>query len=543
MDDDPRPDCRYGSLCYQKNPEHHSKFKHTFKRKERTPDNTNVQSQSKKIKQSSKPRPSDTLKNTKTDTGKHVNTNTITNTTKKERNNSSPSSTHEDQNIEEEQPNVNKKELNNETKNTDSDLDELVTSPKKRYTEMKKRQSESENSELDKGEDESDEGQDQSKICNTESDSVVELKRNSTSPKKRDSDSTSHNNSKLIDTTENQDETLEENHDFKEKLNLSGKLNVNNVLIEDVAHLKSLVKEKYLVQMPEEFFTFWKFCQKVSPKSPTDAFASLDLKLVGPFDVMNGKVVDGQMVTHWRFFYDPPEFQTIIVSILKSEGSLHYGYFRDCPDEDPVFIASNTNKDCKINPVASNIFMFIHSQIEVKLKSNDSPKLTSLQQKLKDFAHSLKIDLESPKLSSVVRTRKSKTVCKGLSGVGIVVPYVKKTELGYRPLQKTDKELENLFRQFKDPEVEAEGRQKLKSILQEVSTWVTIAIDESDFGTGLEFGLDLFGSGVEELHPMAKCTLGVAYQYLYREEFSTILEAHLSNRDKKYVNMLEQNNQ
>ncbi|KAI5703174.1 hypothetical protein M8J75_008626 [Diaphorina citri] len=138
--------------------------------------------------------------------------------------------------------------------------------------------------------------------------------------------------------------------------------------------------------------------------------------------------------------------------------------------------------------------------------------MSRVQEKLTDFAHGHKIDLDAPKLSSVVRARKAKTVCKGLSGVGIVVPYVKKTELGYRPLQKSDKDLETLFRQYKDPSVDTKGKLKIKSILEEVSTWVTIAIDESDFGTGLEFGLDLFGSGIEDLHSMTKCTLGVAYQ-------------------------------
>uniref|UniRef100_A0A8D8WVB4 UPF0609 protein C4orf27 homolog n=1 Tax=Cacopsylla melanoneura TaxID=428564 RepID=A0A8D8WVB4_9HEMI len=549
MDDDPRPDCRYGSLCYQKNPEHHAKFKHIFKRKERTSDSTDEHSRNKKMKQSPKPRTSDTGSSSRMNTIKHVKADTTINNKKERYSKTSPSKAHEDQHTNEEQSDSNQKESKNESIKVSSCLEESESSPKKKNSETKKRESSSSNtrnSELNKQEIDSNEHEgDENTDSRASVSSVVESKEekceagNSTSPKKRASGSSSHNNSEMNDSKEHLDKTLEINDSIK-KLNTSGDLNINNVLIEDVAHMKSIVKEKYLVQMPEEFFTFWKLCQKISPKNPTDAFVSLDLKLVGPFDVMNGKVVDGPMVTHWRFFYDPPELQTIVVSTLKNQEELHYGYFRDCPDEDPVFIASNTNKDCKINPVASNIFTFIHSQIEEKLKLKDSPKHTSsLQQKLKDFAHSHKIDLETPKLNSVVRARTAKTVCKSLLGVGIVVPYVKKSELGYRPLQKTNKELENLFRQFKDPEVEAEGRQKLKSILQEVSTWVTIAVDESDFGTGLEFGLDLFGSGIEELHGMAKCTLGVAYQYLYREEFGTILEAHLTNRNKNHVNLLE----
>lgn len=42
----------------------------------------------------------------------------------------------------------------------------------------------------------------------------------------------------------------------------------------------------------------------------SDAFKSIDIKLVGPFDILNGQCVeDGLMVTHWRHYYDPPEFQ------------------------------------------------------------------------------------------------------------------------------------------------------------------------------------------------------------------------------------------
>ncbi|XP_017303382.1 histone PARylation factor 1-like [Diaphorina citri] len=61
MEDDDRPDCRYGSLCYQKNPEHHAKFKHSFKRKERNSD-IDLSQNKKAKKQETKPRTSDSAK-------------------------------------------------------------------------------------------------------------------------------------------------------------------------------------------------------------------------------------------------------------------------------------------------------------------------------------------------------------------------------------------------------------------------------------------------------------------------------------------------
>ncbi|XP_026683291.1 histone PARylation factor 1 [Diaphorina citri] len=584
MEDDDRPDCRYGSLCYQKNPEHHAKFKHSFKRKERNSD-IDISQNKKAKKQETKPRTSDSAKsptiprhskspqskvNSKDETPENS-----SETSKPDTKESAPSDTSpkkRDSESVKRNSDITKRESvsgNIESdKKRDSELNSnrnSITSHEKKRDSDQRSLNESKLEESTSNETTEDnlpkENLDRSTgnevnlsinsvlIEDVESDKKRDSELNSnrniitSHEKKRDSDQRSLNESKLEESTSN--ETTEDNLP-KENLDRSTgnevNLSINSVLIEDVSHLKNLVKEKYLVHMPDEFFTFWKLCQKISPKCPINAFKSLDLKLVGPFDIMNGQVVDdGLMVTHWRYFYDPPEFQTIIVSTGKDH--LHFGYFRDCPDEAPVFIASNSNRDCKINPVAPNIFIFINEKLNEKVKSADlasSPsKVSSLQQKLTDFAHGHKIDLDAPKLSSVVRARKAKTVCKGLSGVGIVVPYVKKTELGYRPLQKSDKDLETLFRQYKDPSVDTRGKLKIKSILEEVSTWVTIAIDESDFGTGLEFGLDLFGSGIEDLHSMTKCTLGVAYQYLYRNEFDTILEAHLENRNVDHVNLLE----
>lgn len=58
-------------------------------------------------------------------------------------------------------------------------------------------------------------------------------------------------------------------------------------------------------------------------------------------------------VCHWRYFYDPPEFQTV----LSGEKGFHMGYWRDDPKESPVFVASNNaDKDCVFKIEAENIF-------------------------------------------------------------------------------------------------------------------------------------------------------------------------------------------
>lgn len=75
------------------------------------------------------------------------------------------------------------------------------------------------------------------------------------------------------------------------------------------------IRNKFLVEMPSDFFTFWDFCQSKNKDSPEKLFEKFGLNLVGPFDVLAKKFnIDesfepGEYLRHWRFFYDPPEFQ------------------------------------------------------------------------------------------------------------------------------------------------------------------------------------------------------------------------------------------
>lgn len=58
----------------------------------------------------------------------------------------------------------------------------------------------------------------------------------------------------------------------------------------------------------------------------TDALDSVDLQLVGPFDVLMGLIDESfdssTVLRHWRYFYDPPEFQ-----VRKIKSTFGYSYF------------------------------------------------------------------------------------------------------------------------------------------------------------------------------------------------------------------------
>lgn len=76
------------------------------------------------------------------------------------------------------------------------------------------------------------------------------------------------------------------------------------------------ISEKFLVTMPADFFALWEFCELESKKSELESyFNKFGLHLVGPFDVLAKKFhgiqpfEPGYYLRHWRFYYDPPEFQ------------------------------------------------------------------------------------------------------------------------------------------------------------------------------------------------------------------------------------------
>lgn len=63
--------------------------------------------------------------------------------------------------------------------------------------------------------------------------------------------------------------------------------------------------------------------------------------------------------------------------------------------------------------------------------------------------------------------------------------------------------------------------------LQAIITYANIAIDECDFGTGLELGIDIFCDGNPELHRMCMRLLVTVYSLLRRPQFANIIKVIL----------------
>ncbi|XP_010851079.1 PREDICTED: UPF0609 protein C4orf27 homolog [Bison bison bison] len=308
--------------------------------------------------------------------------------------------------------------------------------------------------------------------------------------------------------------------------------------------LRKEVESHYRLPLPEDFYHFWRFCEGLDPEQPADSLsASLGLRLVGPYDILAGKhkikkkSASLNFNLHWRFYYDPPEFQTIIIGDSKTQ--FHMGYFRDSPDELPVFVGTNeAKKNCIIVQSGDNVFAAVKLFLMKKLKEVTDKKKSSLlktiDEKLTEAARELGFSLEQRTVR--MKQRDKKVVTKTFHGAGLVVP-VDKNDVGYRELPETDASLRRICGTIVEAPSDADRLQAFAPV-QEMMTYVQFANDECDYGMGLELGLDLFCHGSHYFHKVAGQLLPLAYNLLKRNLFAEIIEAHLANRSQEDVDQL-----
>ncbi|XP_040189140.1 histone PARylation factor 1 isoform X2 [Rana temporaria] len=308
--------------------------------------------------------------------------------------------------------------------------------------------------------------------------------------------------------------------------------------------LRQEVECLYKLTMPEDFYTFWTFCAEIDPKTPSDVLKdTLGLQLVGPYDIISGKHAskknsDVNYNLHWRFFYDPPEFQTIIDGDSRTQ--FHMGYYRDSPEEMPVFVGTNEAvKGCLITPSGDNVFSAVKLFATKKLKEvsdkNTVATIKGLIEKLTAAADKLGYSMEQK--SNSMKRRNKKVVTKSFHGAGLVVP-VDKNDVGYRELPETDGNLKKICKAIVEAPTD-DVRMKAFAPIQEIITFVQFANDECDYGMGYELGIDLFCYGSHYFHKVARQLLPLAYKLLKRNLFAEIIESHLANRKKDQVNQLD----
>jgi len=318
----------------------------------------------------------------------------------------------------------------------------------------------------------------------------------------------------------------------------------NDILPASPSNIRDNIKSKFLVSMPDDFFEFYDFCKSLNSTEPVEALSSIGMKLCGPYDVLAGNIPDSAprsaklYLTHGRYYYDPPEMCTVLCEDTYRSG-IHIGYFRDSPDSDPVFLVSGVEGEgAKLTTLGDNIFSALYNHLGSQVDKVDPftrSKMAKMIEKLKLWVNKAmmsgndKLNLE--KRTVGMKNRDRAKMASTFHGAGMVVPYDKKTEVGYREIPETPANLRKIIRNVVEAETDKE-QDLAFDVLQELVTNVQFANDEGDPGMGLELGLDLFCFGGDRLHNTIKHLMGVAYDLLDRDQFGKILTCHLERRKK-----------
>ena len=214
---------------------------------------------------------------------------------------------------------------------------------------------------------------------------------------------------------------------------------------------------------------------------------------------------------NWRYYYDVPEFTTVLAD---PSSEFHLGYFRDDPSEKVAFVASSdSSKGCRLTMMGENLFGALYNHIGSLIQDADPFRQTALQ-KLKEALHVFAtMKVQQHDFSLEVKTRQMKArdklkLCPTFHGAGMVVPYNKETQVGYREIPESAASLRKIFKNVVEAESNEE-KDRAGDVLQELITNVQFANDEGDPGMGLELGLNAFCHGGEELHTPIKHLLCV----------------------------------
>ena len=284
---------------------------------------------------------------------------------------------------------------------------------------------------------------------------------------------------------------------------------------------KERIATVFNLQAPDSLFDLWDTCFSISPGNPDKAVEPLGLRLVGPFDLLCSEKSATDCDT-WRYFYDPPEFITCIVSITNP--TLHWGLFRDSPNDTPCAVFENDSKvDCKFKATHRTVF---------------GPLFDAAKKGSSSLAGALaKLDTSvTGPPGSEYSSRKKKLLGQTMNGFGVNVPYDKEKQIGYRELSVTQTQLKSILEKIRLTPKE----QRNTKALEELINWVNIANDECDFGMGYELGCNLLCADrpCEELifSKASFMILRNAYNLIGegREAFVPVLEKLLATRRVLY---------
>ena len=283
-----------------------------------------------------------------------------------------------------------------------------------------------------------------------------------------------------------------------------------------------LIATRFSLVLPEDFEDILALASELKPESPLQAFEFLNLRLVGPFELLLDSTANTDTQT-WRFWADPPEVTTVAVDLC--DGT-HFAYFRDLPSQAPLGLVSASLGSNKFSLVASSMSALLHQKMQ-KSEISDLPAFRVAQSRLARVPKAL-LQVKS----AALRLREAQVLGRTSNGLDVCVPFDKKRQTGYRELPVSKKELYAIFRAIKTGQEVEKHRKKL----EEIFNWVNIGNDESDFGQGFELGQELFAAdlpGDAQSLAFAKAAgifLNNAYTLLGRDQWIPVLQAALEGR-------------
>ena len=212
------------------------------------------------------------------------------------------------------------------------------------------------------------------------------------------------------------------------------------------------------VEMPPDFYSFWEFAKTVNKENPLLCLSPVSLKLCGAFELLAGTVPSraprsrSLFLTHQRFHFDPPELQTVVCETSHTKG-VHLGYFRDSPDQAPSLVVVGVEaQGAKLASVGDNLFAGVYNYLVERLEEGDPfsrTKVTGMMEKIKLWVNKSTMtgndSLTLEKKTASMKNRDRLKVASGAHGAGILVPYNKKTEVGYREVPETPANLKKMF--------------------------------------------------------------------------------------------------
>lgn len=90
----------------------------------------------------------------------------------------------------------------------------------------------------------------------------------------------------------------------------------------------------------------------------------------------------------------------------------------------------------KFNALMIYYFIRYYLENDAQLNPFNRPAVQAMKKSLEQFAQRQNIPLDT--FSAKLKARNNRTVCKTLHKGGLIVPYDRKTTVGYRPISESD---------------------------------------------------------------------------------------------------------